>query len=132
MFFLAFPSFKFSYFPAYNFLSYLLNFYVYLRYLLSSFKLIRFPANYFLLFFSTFRFICPVVKNVRSYVFHFQVLSLLCSTYRFIWFPSDYVLSSFLHLHLLVSFFQRCSFFHVTVRPSAVECITIWIKEFTH
>jgi hypothetical protein len=102
---LAFPSSKFSYFPADNVLYYLLNFYVHLLYLFSIFKFIRFPANYVLLFFSIFRFIWPDAKDVRSSLFHFQVLSLLCSTYRFIWFPSDYVLSSFLHFHFyLVSF----------------------------
>jgi len=124
-FFLAFPSFKFSYFPADNVLSYRLNFYVYLRYLFSSFKFIRFPANYVLLFFSTFRFIWHDAKDVRSSVFHFQVLSLLCSTYRFIWFPSDYVLSSFPHFHLYLVSFKDVLFFHVTVRFSAVQCVTI-------
>jgi len=99
--FLAFPSFKFSYFPAYNVLSYLLNFYVYIRYLLSSFKLIRFSTNYFLFFFSTFRFIWPDAKDVRSSVFHFSS-----------------VVSSLLHLQIyLVSFkimfsllFSTCTF----------------------
>ena len=122
MFFLAFPSFKFGYFPAKKVPSYLLNFYVYLLYLFSNLKFIRLPADYILLFFSTFRFIWPDAKDVRSSVFHLKVLSLLRTTYRFIWFPSDYILSSFLHFRLYLVSFEDVLFFlsHCGLQPYSV------------